>query len=96
MPEQTAILPRPELLDDATGHGGECIVIVFDNDYNTWDQVVGILQKATACSLEEANMETWEVHNLGRSIVHHGPRAECDRAAAIIATIGIKVVVDEL
>ena len=39
-------------------------------------------------------METWEVHHTGRSVVHHGDRNECERAAAIIATIGIRVAVE--
>ncbi len=95
MPEQTLEAPRPELLDDR-GSASEWIVVVFNNDYNTWDQVVDILQKATSCSLEEAEMETWEIDNLGKSIVHHGDRPECERAASIISTIGIKVSVDQI
>jgi ATP-dependent Clp protease adapter protein ClpS len=96
MPEQTVVVPRPELLDRETQGAGEWLVIVFDNDFNTFEQVTGILQKATGCSLEEAQMETWEVHHLGRSIVHHADRPECERVAAIIRTIGIRVEVDEL
>ena len=96
MSEQTTLLPRPDLGETASDGTGDWIVIVFDNPVNTWDQVIGILQKATGCSLEEATMETWEVHHLGKSVVHHGTRAECDRAAAIIATIGIEVAVDQV
>lgn len=92
----TETITRPELDRlDSTGEGG-WIVIVFNNDYNTFEQVIGILQKATNCTLEEAELETWEVHYLGRSLVHHGTREECDRAADIIRTIGIKVDVNEL
>ena len=60
------------------------------------DEVITILQKATGCSLEEAENETWEVHHLGRSVVHHGDRDECHRAATIIRTIGIKVAVEQV
>ena len=67
------------------------IVIVFNNDVNTYDQVILILQKATGCSLQEAEMETWEVHNLGKSLVHHGGEDECEKVAEIIRTIGIRV-----
>src|SRR5262245_22247311 len=87
----------PDLDDlDASSQIGDFIVIVFNNDYNTYDQVIGILQKATGCSLEEAEMETWEIDHTGRSVVHHGDRAECERAAAIIATIEIKVAVENV
>jgi len=96
MASQTVSVPRPELLDDVGNNAGDWVVIVFDNPVNTWDQVIGILQKATGCPLEEAEMETWEVHHLGKSIVHHGDKPECDRAAAIISTIGIQVAVDQI
>jgi ATP-dependent Clp protease adapter protein ClpS len=96
MSEQTSTLPRPGFAEDTDNQSGEWIVIVFDNPVNTFEQVIKILQKATACSLEEAEMETWEVHHLGRSVVHHGDHAECERAASIIATIGIDVKVEKL
>jgi len=88
---------RPELEDQPVDRsGGEgYIVIVYDNDRNTWDQVMSILQKATGCTAEEAYIETWEVDHLGKSVVHHGSKAECDRAAGIIRTIGIRVEVVE-
>jgi ATP-dependent Clp protease adapter protein ClpS len=93
---ETVAIPRPELLDDASSTSGDWIVIVFDNDVNTWDEVIMILQRATACSLEEAQMETWEVHHLGRSIVHHGDREECERAGGVIRTIGIRVEIEKV
>jgi ATP-dependent Clp protease adapter protein ClpS len=96
MSEQTMILPRPDLLENQGGTGEDWIVIVYDNDHNTFPEVISILQQATGCSLEEAQMETWEVHHLGRSIVHHGDEAECERAAGIIRTIGIRVAVEQL
>ena len=98
MPDQQTIERiRPDLTEDPVSDSiGDHIVIVFDNDFNTWDEVITILQKATGCSLEEAENETWEVHNLGRSVVHHGDRDECHRAATIIRTIGIKVTVEQV
>lgn len=96
MSEQTVTIPRPDLGEAGPGTAGEWLVIVFNNDHNTWDEVTGILQAATGCSPAEAEMETWEIDNLGKSIVHHGDREECERAAAIIATIGIQVSVDQL
>lgn len=97
MAQKTLERIRPDLedvrIDDRLG---ECLVIVFDNPVNTWEQVIEILQKATGCSVEEAYNETWEVHHTGRSVVHHGDRAECERAASIIATIGIEVAVEQV
>ena len=97
MPVDTVVERRPDLFDQTIDRTvGDYIVIVFNNEVNTYDQVIAILQKATGCSLEEAEMETWEIDNTGRSVVHHGDHAECDRAAAIIATIGIRVAVEQV
>ena len=79
-----------------TGSGGSgWIVTVFDNDRNSMDEVVSILVRATGCTFEEAEMETWEVHHLGKSVVHHGAEAECQTIAAVIREIGIRVEVTE-
>src|SRR5262245_42902557 len=97
MPADTITERRPDLYDEtAQTSRDEYVVIVFNNEVNTFDEVILILQKATGCSLEEAQMETWEIHYTGRSVVHHGDREECDRVAAIIATIGIRVAVERV
>lgn len=85
-------IERPEILEDGPGTGGRhWIVTVYDNDYNTVDQVIAVLMLATQCARDEAVMETWEIHNLGRSVVHHGAEDDCQRVSEIIAKIGIRV-----
>jgi len=79
-----------EEVQGGTGFGG-WVVVVYDNDFNTIDEVMYILMLATACTEEEAAIETWEVHHLGKSVVHHGDQEECEGIAAVIATIGIRV-----
>ncbi len=79
--------------DTSTGDGW--IVTVFDNDTNTVEEVVEILIKATSCTLAEAEMETWEVHHLGKSVVHYGQETECKRTATVISEIGIRVEVSQ-
>ena len=84
-----------KITDRTTGGGSGFLVIVYDNDKNTWHEVVTVLQKATGCTQEEAEIETWEVDTLGKSVVHHAGQEECERAAGIIRTIGIRVEVVE-
>ena len=67
------------------------MVTVYNNDYNTDIEVIAILMIATKCDAEEASIETWEIDKLGQSIVHRASQKECEEAAAIIATIGIRV-----
>lgn len=94
-PERITQSPSPTERVPGTGDGDH-VVVVFNNDYNTYDEVIAILQAATQCPLDEAKMETWEIDHLGRSLVHHGDREECERAAAVIRTIGIRVSVNEM
>lgn len=91
----SVVLPEQKDRIEERQGGSGYLVIVYDNDKNTWDEVTTILQKATSCTLEEAEIETWEVDNLGKSVVHHGGQEECNRAAGIIRTIGIRVEVVE-
>ena len=73
------------------GSDRDWVVLVYDNDANTFEEVIFILMLATGCSQNEAEIEAWEVHHLGKSVVHHGPEQTCRKAAEIIATIGIRV-----
>ena len=87
-----AIIEQPEIDELGPGSGdGHWIVTVYDNEYNGIDEVIMVLVRATKCSLDEAEMETWEIHNLGKSVVHHGQEEECNQVAGIIAEIGIRV-----
>jgi ATP-dependent Clp protease adapter protein ClpS len=87
-----SIIEKPQIDDGSGSETGDLWVeTVFNNDYNTWDEVVNILIKATGCSLNEAEMETWEIDNLGKSVVHHGEKDECHSAAEVIRQIGIRV-----
>lgn len=91
----TATTVAPEIADSDTDTSGGWIVTVFDNDHNTVEEVIHILMVATQCDLDEAQIETWEIHHLGRSVVHHGGAEECRDVAATIATIGIRVEVTQ-
>ncbi|MCX7799551.1 MAG: ATP-dependent Clp protease adaptor ClpS [Fimbriimonadales bacterium] len=85
-----------ERTDSGQGSGGgEWIVTVYDNDHNTFEEVILVLMVATGCSLREAQIETWEIHHLGKSVVHHASKEECDRVASVISTIGIRVEVTQ-
>lgn len=74
---------------------GNWIVRVYNNDHNTYEEVVTILVLATSCTIQEASMETWEIDRLGSSVVHQGDESECRRVAKVISTIGIRVEVTQ-
>ena len=89
------ILERPLEEVQGPGTGGGYIVTVYNNEHNTYDEVMMILMVATECDAEEAYMETWEIDHLGKSVVHRACEKDCLSAADVIASIGIEVQVSE-
>ena len=88
------LLPKPEVAEPGSG-GGTFVVVVFNNDHNTYDEVIDVLMLATDCTLDEAEIETWEIDHLGKSVVHHGDAEVCESVAEVIRRIGIRVEVAE-
>ncbi|MFZ4508858.1 MAG: ATP-dependent Clp protease adaptor ClpS [Fimbriimonas sp.] len=86
MSQSTPIL-EPELNDQS--HIGRWMVVIFNNETNSYDEVIEILMRSTKCDLEEAMIETWEAHHYGKAPVHFASQSECDRIAAMIASIGV-------
>lgn len=95
-PRAAGTVDLPEAFEVISGKGDrDWIVTVFNNETNTYEEVITILIVATGCTFEEAYIETWEIDHLGRSVVHHGDESECQRVAEVIRTIGIHVEVTQ-
>ena len=73
-----------------SGLGARWMVVIYNNESNSVDEVVSILIEATGCSFDEAMIEMWEAHNLGNSSVHFASHEECAAAAALISSIGVR------
>jgi ATP-dependent Clp protease adapter protein ClpS len=85
-------LERPELSDlPSDQRDRDWLVIVYNNDFNTWAEVMAILMIATHCDEDEAYIETWEIDHLGKSVVHQSDEDEANAVAEIIRKIGIRV-----
>lgn len=82
--------PERELVDlPSTGEGW--IVTVYNNDTNTYEEVMTVLMLATACTADEAYIEAWEVDHYGACVVHRADEEECKGVADVIGVIGIRV-----
>ncbi|MES1227840.1 MAG: ATP-dependent Clp protease adaptor ClpS [Armatimonadota bacterium] len=86
----TQTLPE---LDHSPSEGilEEWQVIVFNNEVNTYEEVMTVLMLSTGCDAEEAYIETWEVDHDGQCCVHRSSEEECNRVAEVIRAIGIVV-----
>ncbi len=80
---------EPQQINSIKGSDG-WMVVIFNNDTNSMEEVVFILMTATDCSEEEAEIETWEADHYGKAAVHYASKDECDRIAEVIRTIGVR------
>jgi ATP-dependent Clp protease adaptor protein ClpS len=74
--------------------GGPYVVILYNCDCHSFDEVIIQLQKATACSQARAEQIAEEAHQTGRAIAYSGSDLECERVAGILRSIGLQVETD--
>lgn len=70
-------------------------VILYNDDFNTRDNVVLWLQKATGCSLEIAGQVMDTAHRTGRAICFEGEKEKCQKVAGYLRGCGLHVEVDD-
>ena len=83
-------LPSP-LEKEVAIRTGRYMVVIHNDDITPYDAVISVLIAATGCDRQEAEIETWEAHTYGKAPVHFSSQEECEVAARVIASIGIKV-----
>jgi ATP-dependent Clp protease adapter protein ClpS len=83
------------LHERAGAKAGRWMTVIYNNDVNTFDEVIAAIMEATGCDLQEAAIEAWEAHHYGKAPVHFASYGECDVAAAVIASIGVRTEVVE-
>lgn len=84
-----------ELLEPAPpGHTGPYVVILYDCDCHTFEDVITQLQKAIGCTPEKGEAFATEVHMKGRAVVYSGDDEECERVANILRQIRLQVETD--
>ena len=82
------------LENTGTGQAKPARVILYNDDWHTFDDVIMQLVKAGACDAAEAETHAWRVHTEGRSLVFMGARPDCERVAGVLREIRLQVEVD--
>jgi ATP-dependent Clp protease adaptor protein ClpS len=91
----TQTIPKPIVDHEKDARTrGPWVVILYNDDWHPFDQVVFQVQKATGCSLEEAEWITYEAHTNGRAIAYTGTLEECERVAGVLRQIRLQVETD--
>ena len=69
--------------------GLESKVVLFNDDWHTFDEVINQLIKAINCSYEQARGHAFEVHVKGKSIVFTGSMRDCLKVTSILEEIAL-------
>jgi ATP-dependent Clp protease adaptor protein ClpS len=89
---QTQIVPEQEASTDLDRLW---MVILFNDDYHPFDQVVAQVQKATGCSPGDAFQITYTAHTNGQAVADVGGKAECEQVASVLREIELHVEIEE-
>jgi ATP-dependent Clp protease adapter protein ClpS len=71
------------------------VVILYNDDWHPYDEVVFQVQKATGYTLEKAVWITQEAHATGRAVAYTGTLEECERVVGVLRAIKLQVEVDK-
>ena len=77
-----------------SGTDGPFVVILYNCDCHTFEQVEVQLQKATGCTLEKAEAFAMEIHTTGRAVVYAGGQEKCEQVAGVLRQIKLQVETD--
>ena len=64
-------------------------VLLFNDEWHTFEEVIGQIIKAIHCTSEKAEALTIEVHTKGKAMVFEGDMNECLRVSAVLEEIGL-------
>ena len=64
-------------------------VILYNDDWHSFDEVIVQLIKAVKCTFEEARAFAFEVHVKGKAIVFSGQMNECLRVSSVLEEIAL-------
>ncbi len=64
-------------------------VVLYNDDWHTFDEVIFQLMKAVNCSLVQARNFAFEVHFKGKAIVFSGGLTQCLKVSSILEEIAL-------
>jgi ATP-dependent Clp protease adaptor protein ClpS. len=85
-------LEKPDFdleIDNDIKIGLESRVILFNDDWHSFEEVITQLIKATKCTFEQARDHTFEVHVKGQSIVFTGHMSKCLKVSSVLEEIAL-------
>jgi len=90
MPELEKNIPTVDVeIEETTDKKLLSSVVVFNDDWHTFDEVIYQLIKATNCNFEKARSQAFEIHTKGSCIVYRGEIKSCLKVSSILEEIAL-------
>jgi ATP-dependent Clp protease adapter protein ClpS len=64
-------------------------VILFNDDWHTFEEVIAQLIKALGCSYDKASALTLKVHFNGKAVVYEGELVKCLKVSSVLEEIAL-------
>lgn len=78
-----------EQVDDQTSVKNPFKVILYNDDYHTFDEVISQITKAIKCNFDKARDLAFEAHVQGKAMVYSGELSECLKVSSILEEISL-------
>lgn len=66
-------------------------VILLNDDWHTFEEVIHQLVKATGCTSDQAADIAWQAHTNGEAVCYTGPKERCEHVASVLEEINLGV-----
>jgi len=84
-----------EIVDEViTGIEVEAKVVVHNDDWHTFNEVISQLVRAIHCSIKRAETLTYTIHNAGRANVFEGTMEDCLFVSAVLEEIDLLTTIE--
>ncbi len=96
------ILSGPEQTEESTDtvadieniSGDSAKVVLFNDEWHTFDEVSEQIIKAIQCTVKIAEELTWEVHTKGLAKVFSGSFSKCLTVSSVLEEIGLRTQIE--
>jgi ATP-dependent Clp protease adaptor protein ClpS len=90
MNNQTLDNPKIDIdSDEDISIGLACKVILYNDDWHSFEEVINQIIKAIQCSFEVARDMTFEVHIKGKALVFSGNMRHCLQVSSVLEEIAL-------
>ncbi|RPI75965.1 MAG: ATP-dependent Clp protease adaptor ClpS [Ignavibacteriales bacterium] len=86
----TQITPTPEIIEEQDiTLKAENRVVLFNDDWHTFEEVIIQIIKAVKCSFEQGRALAFEAHTNGKAVVFTGSIQNCLRVSSVLEEIAL-------